>query len=98
MTERTVQSADGTPIFAEVTGLGRPLVVISGALFARQLWRNVSALLADRAVCVVDRRGRGNSGDTKSYAPEREVEDVLAVLASFEEPVALLGHSSGAIL
>lgn len=98
MADRTVQSADGTPIYVELTGQGRPLVVVSGALFARQLWRNVIAQLADRTVCVIDRRGRGNSGDSPHYAPEREVEDVLAVLSSFSEPLDLLGHSSGAIL
>jgi pimeloyl-ACP methyl ester carboxylesterase len=46
----------------------------------------------------MDRRGRGKSGDTAPYAPEREIEDILAILAALPGPVDLFGHSSGAIL
>jgi pimeloyl-ACP methyl ester carboxylesterase len=58
----------------------------------------VSLLSAERCVLVVDRRGRGSSGNGPVYAPEREIEDLLAVLEGLEGPVDLLGHSSGAIL
>ena len=51
-----------------------------------------------RSVQVIDRRGRGASGDATSYAPDREVDDVLAVLAALGPKADLLGHSSGAIL
>jgi len=99
MTALWVQSADGTPISSEIYGEGRPLVVVSGALFASALWqRVVPRLSAGRSVVVVDRRGRGQSGDQPSYAPEREIEDLLAVLGALSGPVDLLGHSSGAIL
>lgn len=37
------------------------------------------------------------SGGAPEYAIEREVEDVVAVVDSVDEPVALLGHSYGAI-
>ena len=99
MAELVVQSADGTRISSRSYGEGRPLVVVSGALFASELWRRVVPLLCDeRAVYVVDRRGRGKSGNTAAYAPEREIEDLLAVLAALPGPVDLLGHSSGGIL
>ena len=55
-------------------------------------------LAAGRRVHVIDRRGRGGSGDARSYEPDFEVEDVLAVLAAVGGPADLLGHSSGAIL
>ncbi len=58
----------------------------------------VQQLSTDRCVYVLDRRGRGKSGDNPAYAPEREVEDVLAVLRAIPGPIDLLGHSSGAIL
>jgi pimeloyl-ACP methyl ester carboxylesterase len=32
-------------------------------------------------VFYYDRRGRGDSGDTSSYALEREVEDIAALIA-----------------
>ncbi len=99
MTELNARSADGTIISAESYGRGAPLVIISGALFARERWLSVVSLFAkERDPIVVDRRGRGRSGNTLPYAPEREIEDVLAVLAAIQGPVDLLGHSSGAIL
>lgn len=99
MAELHVRSADGTRISVEIRGQGRPLVIVSGALFASERWLPVTTLLAaERRPCVVDRRGRGKSKSDAPYAPEREVEDLLAVLADIGEPADLLGHSSGAIL
>ena len=99
MTQRIVESADGTKISVESVGQGRPLVIVSGALFASELWQRVVPLLSPgRRIELVDRRGRGKSGDQPTYDPAREIEDVRAVLASLPAPVDLLGHSSGAIL
>jgi pimeloyl-ACP methyl ester carboxylesterase len=94
-----VRSADGTPIAVERIGDGLPLVVVPGALSDAWSWSACAPLLADgRSVYVVDRRGRGASGDAPAYAVEREIEDVLAVLDGLGAPADLLGHSSGAIL
>jgi pimeloyl-ACP methyl ester carboxylesterase len=99
MTEFVVTSADGTKIASQRTGSGRPLVIVSGALFASELWLRVVPLISEqRSTLVVDRRGRGKSERGPGYAPEREIEDLLAVLESLHEPVDLLAHSSGAIL
>jgi pimeloyl-ACP methyl ester carboxylesterase len=99
MPQLLVESTDGTSISSESFGEGRALVVVSGALFAARLWTNVVQQLATKhTVYIVDRRGRGKSGDSPTYAPEREVEDVLAVLRAIPGPIDLLGHSSGAIL
>jgi pimeloyl-ACP methyl ester carboxylesterase len=48
-------------------------------------------------VYTVDRRGRGESGDTEPYAIEREYEDIAAVIDSIDNPVHVLGHSYGAL-
>jgi pimeloyl-ACP methyl ester carboxylesterase len=99
MAELLVRSQDGTPISSESYGEGRPLVIVSGALFGSERWLPVAQSFAsERRAIVLDRRGRGKSGDTAPYAPEREVEDILALLAALPGPVDLLGHSSGAIL
>jgi pimeloyl-ACP methyl ester carboxylesterase len=99
MAELLVRSPDGTLISSESYGEGRPLVIVSGALFASERWQSVIPLLdAERRLVVVDRRGRGKSGNALPYAPEREVEDLLAVLAGIKGPADLFGHSSGAIL
>ena len=99
MTQLLVTSSDGTQISSQRYGTGRPLVIVSGALFASELWLKVMPLIShQRSVLVVDRRGRGKSGNGPAYAPERELEDLSAVLAGVDGPVDLLGHSSGAIL
>ena len=45
-----------------------------------------------------DRRGRGDSSDSPSYSPEREVEDLAALIDAVGAPVCLYGHSSGGAL
>ena len=98
----TVTSADGTTIAYETVGSGPPLVLAGGAFNDR---RSPSAglplaamLTADHTVVCFDRRGRGDSGDTQPYAPEREVEDLAAVIAAVGGSAAVFGHSSGAAL
>ena len=44
-------------------------------------------------VTVLDRRGRGESGDTLPYSIQREFEDVAAAVDMFGRPVDVLGHS-----
>lgn len=99
MAEFVVSSADGTPISSQRYGEGRALVLVSGALSGSELWQRMMPLLStERAVYAIDRRGRGKSGNSPGYAPEREIEDVLAVLAAIAGPLDLFGHSSGALL
>jgi pimeloyl-ACP methyl ester carboxylesterase len=94
-----VRSADGTRISLAVSGDGPPLLVVPGALSDRTAWTVCAPLLAaGRRVHVIDRRGRGASEDARSYEPDREVEDVLAVLVALGGQADLLGHSSGAVL
>lgn len=94
-----VTSADGTRIAFETSGTGPPLVLLGGACYGAKAWAAVAGFLApQRTVYAIDRRGRGASGPVDGYRTEREVEDVLAVLAQIGGPVELLGHSSGALL
>lgn len=57
-----------------------------------------SALAEHCTVYAMDCRGLGESGDATEYDLGREFEDVAAVVESIDEPVRLLGHSSGALL
>ena len=45
-----------------------------------------------------DRRGRGESNDTQPYSPEREVDDIAALVEEAGGTASLLGLSSGAAL
>jgi len=99
---QTATSADGTTIAYEAAGCGPPLVLVGGAFNDR---RSPSAglplaarLSGDHTVVCYDRRGRGDSGDTPPYAPEREVDDLAAVIAAAGRSAAVFGHSSGAAL
>lgn len=96
--ERTVASADRTRIAFTRTGSGPPLVAVHGTAADRTRWATVAPRLAAHfTVYAVDRRGRGASGDALEYALEREVDDVVSVVAAIGEPLTLLGHSYGGI-
>jgi pimeloyl-ACP methyl ester carboxylesterase len=103
LTMETVTSADGTRISYDSVGEGPPLVLVAGATQYRavdQTTPKLQALLADGGLTVInyDRRGRGESGDTAPYAPEREFEDLAALVAAAGGEAAVFGMSSGAVL
>lgn len=94
-------SKDGTRIAYERTGQGPPLVLVDGALCSRAFgpMEKLAPLLAPRfTVFTYDRRGRGESGDTRPYDTAREVEDIAALVREAGAPAFLLGLSSGAAL
>lgn len=92
-------SRDGTRIAYYTVGSGPALLIVGGALADHHAYAPLADALASRfTVCTFDRRGRGRSGDSLPYTPEREVEDVTAVLACCQGPVRVYGHSAGAAL
>ena len=96
----TVTSADGTEIAFERTGSGPPLVLVYGNGDVHRFWEEggVRPAFADHCtVYVIERRGRGESGDAAGYELKREAEDVAAVVEASDDPVTLLGHSGGAL-
>ena len=96
---RRVTSADGTSIALErVTEGPAVLVTVPGGPNGRRAWMAVAALLEGTHACwLMDRRGKGDSDDTAPYSLEREYEDVVAAADSFDAPVAVAGHSTGAV-
>lgn len=91
-------SRDGTRIAYDRSGEGPPLVLVHGTTSDRNRWRPIRPALDEHfTVYAVDRRGRGDSGDTEPYSLEREFEDVAAVVDAIGGPVDLLGHSHGAL-
>jgi pimeloyl-ACP methyl ester carboxylesterase len=96
--ERTT-SSDGTTIAYDRTGRGPAIVVVGGALSDRGAAAELAAQLAPRfTVIAYDRRGRGDSGDVAAYAPEREIEDIGALIAAVDGTAVVFGHSSGGVL
>lgn len=97
-TIETVTSKDGAPIAYERLGHGPPLVMVHGSTVDRTRWGAVVPKLAEQfELYLVDRRGRGHSGDGPAYHIAREFEDVAAVLEATPAPAFLFAHSYGAI-
>lgn len=94
----TVASKDGTQIEIECAGAGPSLLIVHGGTGDRTRWTPLFPLLASKfRVCAMDRRAHGASGDTLPYSLQKEVEDVVAVVAAQPGPVFVLGHSFGAV-
>jgi pimeloyl-ACP methyl ester carboxylesterase len=99
----TVTSADGTTIAYDSVGEGPPVVFVDGVTQYRAVDETARALArlvagGGRRVLTYDRRGRGESGDTPPYAPEREYEDLEALIAAVGGEASVFGMSSGAVL
>jgi pimeloyl-ACP methyl ester carboxylesterase len=96
-----VISKDGTTIAYEKKGTGQPVILVDGALGYRALGfgtQLVDLLAPHFTVYAYDRRGRGESGNSKPFAVEREVEDIEALINSAGGKAFVYGISSGACL
>jgi len=95
---------DGVGIEYEVTGAGRPVVLLHGFPDSGRLWRHQVPALAEAGfqVVVPDLRGYGRSDKpeaVESYSLALLVGDVLAVLAELEiDRAHVVGHDWGAAL
>ena len=97
----TVKSKDSTTIAFDAQGAGLALILVDGAMTTR--WSGskpeLARFLAQHfKVFSFDRRGRGDSGNTKPYAVQREIEDIETVIDEAGGSAFLFGHSSGACL
>jgi len=96
-----VTSEDGTQIAYDRIGQGPALILVDGALCHRAAGPNpalAKELARSFTVYTYDRRGRGASGDTAPFAPEREIEDLAALVEKAGGTALLYGISSGAAL
>ncbi len=93
---------DGVGIEYEVTGEGRPVVLLHGFPDSGRLWRNQVPALADAGhrVIVPDMRGYGRSdkpAEVQAYRVSALVGDVLAVMSDAgAEKAHVVGHDWGA--
>lgn len=94
-----VTSRDGTIIAYDKKGQGTPLILVLGALNRRSQGKKLTELLCGRFTVVsYDRRGRGDSTDTLPYSPQKEVDDIAALIDVLGGTAYLYGHSSGCVL
>lgn len=91
-------SKDGTKISYIKSGEGPVVVLVGGALQTKsdKVMAGLMPLLSkDFTAVSYDRRGRGESSDAGAYAPEREIEDLEAVIAEVGGSAYVFGNSSG---
>lgn len=96
-----VTSKDGTQIGYSVVGSGPAIVLVDGAMCSRDMGPATplaNELKPNFTVFTYDRRGRGESGDTKPYSTEREIEDLSAVIDAAGGKAAVYAISSGVVL
>jgi pimeloyl-ACP methyl ester carboxylesterase len=94
-----VMSKDGAKIAYDKIGSGPLVILVAGALSTRLSWNKLPQLLSLHfTVITYDRRGRGDSVDNLPYSPEREVEDIGALIDIGGGSADLYGHSSGGAL
>jgi pimeloyl-ACP methyl ester carboxylesterase len=94
---QTTTSPDGTTIAYLAYGEGPAVVIVGGATNRKEDWVELAQVLATDGFTGVtyDRRGRGESGDTRPFAVEREVEDLAAVIEVVGAPAGVHTVSSG---
>ena len=98
---KTVTSKDGTTIAYDQIGQGPAVILVNGAMGTRShaAADSLADILSSQlTVMDYDRRGRGDSSDTPPYAPQREIEDIEALIEAAGGSAFLFGTSSGAIL
>ena len=96
-----VISKDGTHIAFDRRGAGPAVILIDGAFCSAKFGPMVKlAPLLEKSFTVItyDRRARGESGDTKPYDVQREIEDIDALIFMAGGSAHVFSVSSGAIL
>ena len=96
----TVTSRDGTKIAFEKVGSGPAVILINGAMSYRRAFdttlEDLAELLSkDFTVYDYDRRGRGESGNTRPFTKVREIEDIQALIEDAGGEARMVGFSSG---
>ena len=98
----TVTSTDGTKIAFDRVGSGPAVILVNGATAYRAFdlsMTHLAELLGKHfTVYNYDRRGRGDSGDTRPFAKEREIEDLQALVEAAGGKAMVFGISSGAVV
>lgn len=95
----SITSKDGAKIVYEKVGKGPAVILVSGALSTRSSASELAQLLAPNfTVYSYDRRGRGESSDTKPYSVKREIDDIEALVDMAGGSAYVYGKSSGGCL
>lgn len=103
-----ITTDSGNQISYQLQGSGPVVAIVNGAFSTAADSASLAEALVAQGFTALsyDRRARGGSDDptfdpanpAAPVDPKHEVEDLAAVLGVAQRPVAVLGHSSGAVL
>jgi len=99
-------SFDGTKIYYEVRGQGKPVVLVHGFIVNSQSWKRTALYkdLSDEGfkVIILDMRGNGRSDkphNPEAYENDAEAKDIMALLKKLHiKKYSALGYSRGSII
>jgi len=99
-------SFDGIKIYYEVTGNGRPVLLVHGFIVDGESWKKTflydGLLRAGFKVIVLDMRGNGKSDkphDPEAYAKDAEAKDIIGLMQMLGiDQYNVVGYSRGAII
>jgi non-heme chloroperoxidase len=96
-----IEAKDGTRLFVQDWGRGRPVVLLAAWTFNSNIWgSHIAALTAKGFLCVApDRRGHGRSeAPSGGYDADNLADDLAAVLEELDlHDVVLVAHSMGSV-
>lgn len=75
-----------------------PVVLLHGAAQHAGVWEPVASQLPGFRLVAPDARGHGRSDPASDYGVEAYVSDLGRVVQALDRPVALVGHSTGALV
>ena len=99
-------SFDGTKIYYEVRGEGKPVLLVHGFIVNSNTWKR-TALYPDLLnggykVIILDMRGNGKSGkphDTAAYENDAEAKDIMQLMDLLKiKQYSAVGYSRGSII
>jgi len=99
-------SFDGTKIYYEIRGSGKPVLLVHGFIVNSNSWKG-AALYKDLLnqgykVILLDMRGNGKSDkphDTTSYANDAEAKDIIGLMDFLKiHKYSVVGYSRGSII
>src|ERR1700761_1044899 len=91
---------DGVKIHWEAQGEGTPVLLVMGHRYSSALWYPIlPALAARHRIIMLDNRGTGRSGASRSVTVEAMADDAVAVMdAAGGDTAHIFGVSMGGIL
>jgi pimeloyl-ACP methyl ester carboxylesterase len=99
-------SFDGTKIYYEVRGEGKPVLLLHGFIVNSNSWKGAALyndlLNSGYKVILLDMRGNGKSDkphDTASYANDAEAKDIMGLMGFLKiNKYSVVGYSRGSII